>query len=35
MGKQLAFFHLEEEDDYQTWSELPEKNRHKIETILS
>lgn len=35
MEKQLAFFQMEEKDDFQRWSKLPEKNRRKIETIVA
>lgn len=35
MEKQLAFFQIEEENDCQLWPELPEENRHNIETIFA
>jgi hypothetical protein len=35
MEKQLAFFRIEGEDNCKLWSELPEENRYKIETIFT
>jgi len=35
MEKQLALFIIEENDERSIWSNLPEKNRQKIERIFA